>query len=425
MVPTTRTVVELLSPWPGRVGPSPGYRTGVVITFVFGSALLVAVLTSSLASRSPLSTSAVFLVAGLLAGPLALDLFQATDEVVEWAAELALFAILFTDGQHAPWRRVRAHFGPPARALLIAMPLSVLLVALLGRYLLSLSWSVALVLGAVLAPTDPVFASALVGREDVPARVRNLLNVESGLNDGLALPAVLVLAGVAGAQPEGFSTDPAMLVVELAGGALLGVALPTVVWVLLRLPGVGSVPALRPLGPLAVGVLLFGACEFLHANQFIAAFVAGGTIATLAPEVSGSFRHTGELISEIAKGAALVVFAASLVDAETLGTTGLLGWLFALLVVAVTRPAPVWVALIGTRLSAKERLSVAWFGPKGFASVAYAVIVAFSGMPGASQVLAFTTVAVLVSIVAHSSTDVSVAKALASEPESARARDGP
>ncbi len=399
----------------------------VVITLVFGTALLAAVLTSALASRSPLSSSAVFLVAGLVAGPLLLDLLDVQDHVVELVAEIALFAILFTDGQHAPWRRLRQEFSAPARALLIAMPMSMLLVAVLGHYLMSLPWIPALVLGAVLAPTDPVFASALVGREDVPGRVRSLLNVESGLNDGLALPAVLVLAGLAGAQPENFSTDPWLLLAELAGGAALGIALPVAIWLLLRLPAVGSSPSLRPLGPLATGVLLFGISDYLHANQFLAAFLAGVTIATLAPNASESFRRTGELTSEMVKGAALIVFAAAMVDAGTWADVGVLGVVFAVLVLLVSRPIPVLLALLGTRLSVKERVSVAWFGPKGFASVAYAIIIAFSGMDHAKDVLALTTVVVLLSIVAHSSTDVTVARALAvNDPEDPEAAmEGP
>ena len=386
--------------------------TALLLTFGLG--LLLAVLTSALASRSPLSTSAVFLAVGLLAGPLALDVVKVDDHVVQRVAELALFVILFTDGQHAPWRRGLRGWGNPARALLIAMPLTFLVVAVLAHWVAGLPWGPALVLGAVLAPTDPVFASALVGREDVPRRVRSLLNVESGLNDGIALPAVLLLLGLAGGDPDGWTTNAGILLAEVATGVGLGAALPVAVWLVLRLPGVGAVPSLRPLGPLAVAVLLFGVCEAVHANQFLAAFVAGATIAALAPEASESFRHTGELVSELVKGAALIAFA-SLLDLSVLIAAGWTGLLLAVLVIVVSRPLPVLLALTGTSLERRERLSVAWFGPKGFASVAYAVIVAFSGMELADKVLALTSVVVLVSILAHSSTDVAIARMLSTE----------
>jgi NhaP-type Na+/H+ or K+/H+ antiporter len=291
------------------------------------------------------------------------------------------------------------------------MPLTFVIVAALGHVLAGLSWTSALVLGAVLAPTDPVFASALVGREGVPARVRHTLKVESGLNDGLALPAVLLLVGVAGGHPEGWTTDPWSLIAELAAGIGVGIALPVVINVLLRIPAVGAVKTLQPLGPLAVALILYGACDLLHANQFLAAFVAGATIGTIGPGASESFRHTGELISELAKGGALLAFA-TLLDADVFVTAGISGLVLAFAVILVSRPVPAYLALLGTKLSRAERLSVAWFGPKGFASVAYAVIVASSGMVGHEQVLALTALTVTVSIIAHSSTDVAVAHAL-------------
>jgi sodium/hydrogen antiporter len=378
------------------------------LLLVFGTGLLLAVLMSSLASRSPLSTSAVFLVVGLVAGPMVLDVVDLPDHVVERFAEVALFTILFTDGQHAPWRTVRAHWGPPARALLIGMPLTFALVTVVAHWVAGVPWPAAVVLGAVLAPTDPVFASALVGRDDVPRRVRDLLNIESGLNDGLALPAVLILVSLGGGQPEGWSTEPWTLLGELVLGVVLGVTLPTLVWLVIRIPGVGSVETLRPLGPLAIAVLLFATCELLEANSFLAAFVGGSVIATLAPAVSESFRGTGEIVSEVVKGAALIAFA-SLLDRETFAGAGWTGWVAAALVLIVTRPLPILLVLAGTTLSPRERISVAWFGPKGFASVAYAVIVGFSGMPGSQAVLDVAAVTVLLSIIAHSSTDVAVA----------------
>jgi NhaP-type Na+/H+ or K+/H+ antiporter len=381
--------------------------SGLLLTF--GVALLLAVLTSALASRSPLSTSAVFLVVGLAAGPIGLDVVDVDDHVIERVAEIALFAILFTDGQHSPWKVVRGRWGPPARTLVLAMPLTFAIVAALGHWLAGLPWPAALVLGAVLAPTDPVFASALVGREDVPRGVRNLLNVESGLNDGLALPAVLVLVGTAGGDPENWTTDPWTLLLEAGLGVAMGIALPLLVWLMLRIRGVGAVDALQPLAPFAVAVILFGLSEMTHANQFLAAFLGGATIATVAPQASGSFRHTGELISELVKGAALLAFA-SLLDGQTFALAGWTGLLLAVLVITVSRPLPVMLVLARTPFSERERGSAAWFGPKGFASVAYAVIVGFSGMDGAEEVLALTAVTVLVSILAHSSTDVAVAR---------------
>jgi sodium/hydrogen antiporter len=381
------------------------------LVLAFGIALLVAVLLSGAASRSPLSTSAVFLATGIVAGPLVLGAVSISHPGVETAAEVALFAILFTDGQHAPLRVLREHIGPPSRALVLAMPLTFAIVTVLAHLLLGLDWAPAAVLGAVLAPTDPVFASALVGREDVPARVRHLLNIESGVNDGLALPVVLVLVGTAGGMPQGWSTEPLVLLLEVVLGVALGVGLPVTVHLLLRLPGVAARPQLQALGPLGLAVLLFGLCTLLHANPFLAAFAAGSTIATLRPEASESFRHTGELASELVKGGALIAFG-SLLEPALLDDVTLGALVLAVLTVAVARPVPALLSLVGTDLVRRERWAVAWFGPKGFASVAYAVVASASGMVGATEVLAVATVTVLLSVVVHSSTDVAVARAL-------------
>lgn len=385
------------------------------IELVFGVALLLAVLTSALAARSPLSTTTVFLAVGLLAGPLVLSLLEVDVGAVEHAAEIALYAILFTDGQHAPLSVLRRRWREPSLALLIAMPLTFAMVTVLAHWVAGLPWAPALVIGAVLAPTDPVFASALVGREDVPRPVRDVLNIESGLNDGLALPVVLALAGMAGGEPEGWSTDPWRLLAEVAMGVGLGVVLPLAVSQVLRLPLVGADERLQPLGPFAIAILLYACCSLTGANQFLAAFVAGSTIATIRPDASEAFRHTGELASELAKGAALLAFA-TLVDAAVFTDTGWPGLVFAVAVILVARPAPVLVALAGTSIRARERLTVAWFGPKGFASVAYAAIVASGDIGSAGTVLALVTVTVLLSVVAHSSTDVVVASWLAEPP---------
>jgi len=223
---------------------------------------------------------------------------------------------------------------------------------------------------------------------------------------------VLLLVGIAGGHPENWSTEPLILLAEVGVGILIGLVLPVLVNLLLRVPGVGSEPNLQPLGPLAVALLIYGTCSLVHANQFLAAFVGGATIATIRPSSSESFRHTGELLSEMAKGGALIAFAA-LLEWDFIEGGGWVTGLFAVLVILVSRPVPVMLVLLGSSLSTKERAAVAWFGPKGFASVAYGVIVAVSGMADAETVFVLVTVTVLFSVVAHSSTDVAVAKWLA------------
>jgi len=175
----------------------------MILVIVFGVALLVAVLLSGLAARSVLSTSLLFLAGGALVGDGGLGLIHVAPEsdIVRVTADLALFAVLFTDGMHVRFADLRERWKSPARALGLGMPLAFLGIALLTHWLVGFDWTTSFLVGAVLSPTDPVFASAIVGRQQVPARLRQLLNVESGINDGLALPFVLIF--LAAAAPSG------------------------------------------------------------------------------------------------------------------------------------------------------------------------------------------------------------------------------
>ena len=172
----------------------------MVLIVVFGVALFMAVLLSGLAARTVLSTSFLFLVGGALVSDGFLGLIHITpdSEIVAVTADLALFAVLFTDGMHVSLPKLRANWKNPARALGLGMPLAFVFMALITHFLVGLDWTTSFLVGAVLAPTDPVFASAIVGRREVPAKLRQLLNVESGINDGLALPIVLILIAAAG-----------------------------------------------------------------------------------------------------------------------------------------------------------------------------------------------------------------------------------
>src|SRR5690606_23892617 len=158
----------------------------------------------------------------------------------------------------------------------------------------------------------------------------------------------------------------------------------------------------------AIGLLVLAVCQATHANLFIAAFAAGITVATFGKQQRKAFEEFGELISEILKLAALLVFGALLVP-SFLAEVSWTGWVFAVLAIVVARPVALWVSFLGARLSTREQVAAMWFGPKGFASVVYGLIVLQSGIPAADQVFHLIAVTVGLSILAHSSTDVLVA----------------
>jgi NhaP-type Na+/H+ or K+/H+ antiporter len=262
-----------------------------------------------------------------------------------------------------------------------------------------------LLVAAVLAPTDPVFAAAIVGREEVPGRLRHLLNVESGLNDGLALPVVLVLLAVVGGPDIEFDA----LAGELGLGVVIGVAVPMVAVGLLRRRFTSTTSPYEALASVAVGLIVLSLAELTHANLFLAAFAAGITMATLAPELRDSFHEFGELITELLKLVAILVFGA-LISPAFLGEIPALGYVFAVLALVVARPAAIAVSFLGSRLPWQQQAAVAWFGPKGFASVVYGLIVLDSDAAGRDVMFhLIALVVVLLSILAHSSTDVPIA----------------
>lgn len=164
----------------------------MVLFLVFAATLLAAVLLSGLAERTVLSTAVLFLVVGFLAGGATnLITVRPEDPLTIRLAELALFAVLFTDGMRVGVRDLTYAWRLPGRALLLGLPLTLLLTAALAHFVAGLPWLASFLVGAVLSPTDPVFASALVGREEAPLRLRRLLNVESGVKTGWLCPSSL------------------------------------------------------------------------------------------------------------------------------------------------------------------------------------------------------------------------------------------
>lgn len=378
-----------------------------VLLLVFAGTLMVGVLISGLAHRSIVSTALLFLVVGFLAGSgvtrvLRLDPYS---PLVIHFAELALFSVLFTDGMHAGVRDLRSAWRLPGRALLFGMPLTFAGGALLCRLLTGLSWPESMLVAAVLTPTDPVFAEALVGRKEVPRRLRHLLNVESGLNDGLALPVVLVLISLVSTR----SASGLLVLGQLGLGIALGVVVPYLALTIEALPGFRAHGRYQPLNAFSIGLLVLALCYVTHANPFLAAFAAGSTVASVSPAARASFEGFGELVAELFKLAALLIFGA-LLSPALLGRLPLSAYLLAVLLLILVRPAALSLSLLGSSLDRREWVAAAWFGPKGFASVTYGLLVLQSGAARAGRMFDIIAVTTALSIVAHSSTDLTITR---------------
>lgn len=379
----------------------------MTILLAFAAMLLLAVLISSLAHRTVVSTAALFLVGGFMLGDGTLGVLhiRAEDNLVSGLAELALFSVLFTDGMRVGLPELRSAWRLPGRALIVGLPLTLAATAAMAHYVAGVPWVESLLLGAALSPTDPVFAAAIVGREEIPYHLRNLLNVESGLNDGLALPVVVILLATAGASEVGGLE----LLGEVVAGVALGVGIPYIAIRLERSRFFSAAAAYQPLNAFAIGLIVLALASITHANEFLAAFSAGITIATMSPAMRSAFHQFGELVAELLKLGALLVFGA-LISLSFLGEIGWQGYVFAALALFVARPVALGLALIGSRLDRKERLAAAWFGPKGFASVVYGLLILEGGLVRSDELFHLVALVVTASILAHSSTDVLIAR---------------
>jgi NhaP-type Na+/H+ or K+/H+ antiporter len=374
---------------------------------IFAVTLFLALLVSEFADRSVLSTAVLFLAAGFLVGPGLLNYLPLTHDspIVRHLAELALFSVLFTDGMRAAVGDLVRAWRLPGRALLFGMPLTLLATALLAFFLVHVTWIEALLVGAILSPTDPVFAAAIVGRKEIPGRLKHLLNIESGVNDGLALPLVLICLDAIGGRAASFGA----LGLELLLGVAIGVAVPWLACWIRRARFFGVAKPYEPLFAVAIGLLVLALAWLLHGNIYLAAFSAGVTIASTRPELREEFHQFGELITEILKLATLLVFG-TLISPLMFVQLHALDFLFAALALVVARPAAMLIALWRSELDWSERLTASWFGPKGFASVVYGLLLFEYNVPHADRLFRLIALVIAGSIVAHSSTDTVLAR---------------
>ena len=372
---------------------------------IVGVLLAVTAALSGVTRRSVLSISVLAVSAGIVLAAADLVSVNARDPGLFEIVELALILTLFSDGMFVERELLGRHWGPPARALAVALPVTMGLLAL-GAYLVfpDLSWAEAFLLAAILSPTDPVVTSAVVTAQRVPAMIRHTLNLESGLNDGLALPFVLFFLILA--TPGGDAGSEAVeLLGEAAFGAVIGIALGVIGGRLHdRLPGGGITARYEGIYAVGFGLAAFGLADVTFGNGLIAAFVAGIALAREEHEVPDSFIAFAENVSSIFAVITFFLFGALIVATGYEGSVwALVAFIpFALL---IARPVAVMAALVGTELPRVQKLFIAWFGPKGVASMLFALLVLDRAVAEGSLVFDVAAFVILSSIVAHGLTD--------------------
>jgi NhaP-type Na+/H+ or K+/H+ antiporter len=372
----------------------------IVAALVFGWGTLSARL-----ERFDVTAPITFVLAGLLLthGPLGFLSFAPSNRLIKDLAEFTLALVLFSDASRVGLHELRMDARLYARLLGVALPLTIGLGTLLSLAIAGTGIWLALLVGAALAPTDAALGAGMMVNPVVPARIRRLINVESGLNDGIATPFVSVaLAGAAtGGQVAGHG--PAAAVTELGIGVLLGLAVGGTGGLLVSVARRRGWAAEGFAGPAVLGlaVCAYAAAVATGGNGFIAAFVGGLAFGTtggrrgqpLVPFVE----ETGALASLLvwlAFGAVAVLPAIKALTWQIV--------LYAVLSLTVVRMVPVALALIGTRLGWATVVLVGWFGPRGLASVVFALLALEElGGTAARGAVAVITITVLLSVVAH------------------------
>ena len=344
-------------------------------------ALIAVAAVSKRLSGSPITPAMVFVSIGLLVGPKVLDEIDiaSTSSTVRALAEATLALVLFSDASSIDLRALRRGASVPLRLLGIGLPLTIALGALAAAVIFGeLTFWEAVIVGVVLAPTDAALGQAVVTEPRVPTRIRQGLNVESGLNDGICVP--LLFAAVAAADVQsgisGGRTGTTLLFEEVGYGIVGGVVAALVVGAVVVYAGRRDLidGAWRQVIPAAGAALAYGTASALDGSGFIAAFVAGMVFRAVINRDPGEMNRLTEEVGGVLSGVTFVVFGAILLGPAL----GELSWelaLYAVLSLTVVRMVPVAIAMLDSHVRLPTLGFLAWFGPRGLASIVFAVIV--------------------------------------------------
>jgi sodium/hydrogen antiporter len=381
---------------------------------IIGVVIIVSALLSGLIDRSGLPQVAVFLALGAALGPFGLGLLTISSDsaTLRAVAILSLALVLFTDAVSLNISEVRRRGALALRLLGPGTLLTAALIALAGWRVLGLSAAAAAILGAALASSDPVLLRGLLRRRDIPVEARHALQLESGLNDVVLLPVVLVAMAFLNQGSLLRRADFAKLGLNLfilGPGAGILVGLLGVAALDLIRKKIGVRRDYESLYSLGVAFTAFAAAEAVHGSGFLAAFAAGMTIAALDVELCDCFIEYGGVTAEmlllftfVLLGSSLIWSAFTVINGATLLFTA----------IAVLIRTPVYLlSLLGSGVDLRGRLLIAWFGPRGLSSLLLILLPVFAGLPGSEQLFSICSLVVLVSVVLHGGSPMLLARA--------------
>jgi sodium/hydrogen antiporter len=388
-----------------------------VVVFAFG-------LVSRRLEGTIITAPLLFVVAGVVLSPAGFGVaeFALDEHTVLLLGEIALAVVLFTDAAQTNLRALRQNEALPLRLLGIGMPLTIALGAGAAALLLTdLTFWEAAIVGTVLAPTDAALGQAVVSNPRVPARLRQALNVEAGLNDGLSVPFLALFLTLAEAEEEHLSASVwiRFTLEQIGWGVLVGVGIGVVGgWLVSQALGRGWITdSFQRLSLLALAIIAWALADAIGGNGFIAAFVGGLVIGPTVERVGERLIRFTEAEGQLLNLSVFFIFGVL-----AAGLARSLSWtivLYALLSLTVIRMLPVAISLLGTRLRAVSVLFAGWFGPRGLASVVLGLVVIEEAplIAARDEMEMVVTLTVLLSVLLHGVTAAPLSAAYARRVE--------
>lgn len=358
--------------------------------------------------RTFLNGALVFALFGLIVGPFCLNWLQIDidAEGVSSFAELTLALVLFTDASNSDLKVLKKSFHIPQRMLLLGLPLTILLGVGAGKLLFpTLGLLEVAILSTMLAPTDAALGKAVVSDKNVPSNIRQGLNVESGLNDGICVPILFVFLALA--TDKAGSGGTASLALRLLAeeiGIGIGVAGVVVLLASALLKFCSTrkwiTETWHQLPVIAIAMICYGTAQGLGGSGFIACFVGGLLFGWIARDHKESLLMAAEGTGDTLALITWVLFGGFIIGKYFTSFT-LDVILYAILSLTVVRMLPVFLVLSGMKLKTNEKLFMGWFGPRGLASIVFGVIVMKEHLPGNSIITSVVACTILLSVIAH------------------------
>ncbi|MGK7878986.1 MAG: cation:proton antiporter [Crocosphaera sp.] len=378
-----------------------------ILAIIAAFTFIYSIVAGRLESTS-ISDAMVYVVFGFLSGPNGLNILplNVESEGISLMAELTLALVLFSDASGANLKVLKSSLSLPSRLLLIGLPITIIFGLVVGKLLFpDVSWLEVGILATMLAPTDAALGKAVVSNPKVPPQIREVLNIESGLNDGICVPILFVLLAIA--IPQNMESGISALVVhlfveEIGIGALVGASIAifgvqlgsfarkknwvTETWRQISLP--------------AIAFTCFATAQSLGGSGFIASFVGGLFFGSMVKVYKHEMLEVSEGIGNAMSLITWVVFGVTAVG-KYMGQLTLPIILYSILSLTIVRILPVFLCLFDISLDLESKLFMGWFGPRGLASIVFAVIVLNSNFPSGNILTTTVTCTVLLSIIAH------------------------